>query len=450
MRDRFLRMAIAMIACLPSLASLADDAGRDWPSFRGADRSGVSKDTGLLQKWPDGGPPLVWDVAGPGRGYASLAVVGERIFTLGDASSIADDQDEYLLAFDRDTGKPLWKLKTGAAWNEGNPNWQSSRSTPTVDGDRVYALTAHGELVCGDVATGTERWRKNLKEAFGGKKGDGWGYSESVLIDGDRLLCTPGGEEATLVALDKKSGELIWKTPRPGNRGAGHASIVVSEVGSTRVYVQATASGPMGVRATDGKLLWTYDIDRTTAVIPTPIVRDDLVFFSAGYKRGGALLRQVPLAEGEVKTEEIYPLKKELANKHGGVVLVGDYLYGGIEDSNALFCAEFMTGEVKWKERGSGQGSAAIAAADGCLYIHFSNGVVSLVKATPDGYEQVGMFTAPGSGERPSWAHPVIAGGKLYLREQNRLLCYNLSARPAVASLEDQSDGQEASQDQGE
>jgi outer membrane protein assembly factor BamB len=157
-------------------------------------------------------------------------------------------------------------------------------------------------------------------------------------------------------------------------------------------------------------------------------VRDDLVFFSAGYKRGGALLKQVPAGEGEVKIEEMYPLKIELANKHGGVVLVGDYLYGGKEDSNALFCAELMTGDIKWQDRGSGQGSAGMAAADGCLYIHYANGQMSLVNAQPNKYEEVGSFTVPGSGERPSWAHPVIAGGRLYLREQDHIACYDIRA----------------------
>ena len=428
---RVFRFHVILFFCVSTalIGTLTVALARDWPSFRGPDRSAVSTETGLLQKWPDGGPPLVWDVAGTGRGYASLAVVGDRIYTLGDTTSIAADEDEYLLAFDRATGKPLWQRKTGAPWDKGQPNWQSSRSTPTVDGNRVFALTAQGELVCCDAASGSEHWRKNMQKDFGGKKGDGWGYSESVLIDGDRLICTPGGETATMVALNKTNGELIWKTSRPGNRGAGHASIVPSKIGSTPVYVQTTASGPLGVRANDGKLLWTYDIEKTTAVIPTPIARDDLVFFTAGYGRGGALLRQVPQADEEVKVEEVYPLKKDLGSKHGGVVLVGDYLYGGKEDSNALFCAELMTGDNKWpQQRGSGQGSAAIAAADGCLYIHFANGQMSLVKADSEQYEEVGSFTVPGSGERPSWAHPVIAGGKLFLREQDHILCYDIAA----------------------
>lgn len=411
----------------PELLVAAPDQG--WPTFRGSDRTAVSKETGLLKSWPKDGPPLLWEAEGAGRGYSSLAVAGGRVFTLGDAPSTAGDDSEYLLAFDAETGKQLWKHKLGAPWTQGQPNWQSSRSTPSVDADHVYVLTAHGDLVCCAVKDGNESWRKNLKEDFHGKKGDGWGYSESVLIDGDKLVCTPGGGDATMVALNKQTGSLLWKSVRPDDRGAGHASIVVSEVGGTKVYVQTTASGALGVRASDGKLLWSYEIEKTTAVIPTPIVRGDLVFFAAGYKRGGALLKQVPEADGGVKVEEIYPVQKQLANKHGGIVLVGNYLFGDSDDQGIPFCADLMTGEIVWKKRGSGRGSASVAAADGCLYIHYSDGVMALAKAVPEGFEEVGSFTVPGSGERPSWSHPVITGGRLYLREQDRVLCYDVRAR---------------------
>ena len=424
--SRSLTLLAVIGAFVPALL-LAAEPTPNWPTFRGPQRTGVSPDTGLLQQWPEGGPVLVWDAAGAGRGYSSLAIAGGRIFTLGDGSSAAEDKDEYLLAFDLD-GKFLWKAKTGGAWTQGKPDWQSSRSTPTVDGALVYVLTAHGDLVCCESATGNEVWRKNLKSDFEGKKADPWGYSESVTIDGDRLICTPGGEKATIVALNKTTGELIWQSAQAGNRGAGHASIVISDVGGTGVYVQTTGSGAIGVRAADGKLLWNYDIDRTTAVIPTPIVRGDLVFVAVGYKRGAALLKQVAAADGEVKIEEIYPLKTELANKHGGVVLVGDYVYGDSDDAGIPYCADLMTGETKWKKRGSGKGSAAITAADGYLYVCYADGTVSLAKATPDEFNEISSFKVPGSSQRPSWAHPVIAGGRLYLRQQDHILCYDLRA----------------------
>ncbi len=411
----------ALILSSVAMAAAADS----WPTFRGAQRSGVSPETGLLTEWPSDGPELAWTAKGAGRGYASLAIDAGKIYTLGDGLSTADDEDEYLVCFDQKSGKQLWKSKTGSAWDSGQPNWQSSRSTPTVDGDRVYVLTAQGELICFTTG-GAEVWRKHLKDDFSGKKADGWGYSESVLIDGNRLVCTPGGKKNTMVALNKRTGETRWTTSRPDDRGAGHASIVIAEVGNTRVYVQTTGSGALGVRATDGKLLWTYDIKKTTSVIPTPIVRGDLVFFTAGYGTGGTLVRQVPGKAGRIDAEEIYPTNSKLGNKHGGMVLVGDYLYGDSEDRGIPFCADLMSGEVKWKTRGSGKKSASITAADGYLYIRFSDGTMVLAKASPNAYEERSSFKVPGSGERPSWSHPVISGGKLYLREGDQLLCYEL------------------------
>ncbi|NDH95213.1 MAG: pyrrolo-quinoline quinone, partial [Planctomycetia bacterium] len=251
----------------------------------------------------------------------------------------------------------------------------------------------------------------------------------SVLIDGDRLVCTPGGQRATMVALDKKTGRQLWTCSFPDDRGAGHASIVISEVGGKRVYVQTTASGAFGVDAETGRLLWSYPIDKTTAVIPTPIVRDDLVYMVAGYKRGGALLRQIPEGNGGVTIEEVYGLKPELANKHGGVVLVGNHLYGCADDKQIIICADLETGETVWKERGSGKNSVAIAAADGHLYLRYQDGTMALAKADPSGFVEVSSFQIPGSGDRPSWAHPVILDGRLYLREGDTILCYDIQQR---------------------
>ncbi|NND96664.1 MAG: PQQ-like beta-propeller repeat protein [Pirellulaceae bacterium] len=414
-------VTVLCVSILPLIA-----VGADWPTFRGADRTAIASDTQLLQQWPDDGPELVWQTEGAGRGYASVAIADGRLYTLGDGPSTADDADEYLTCFDQATGKQLWQSKTGPAWNNGQSSWQGSRSTPTIDGDRVYVLTPHGKLIC--VGTdGSQQWQIDLKEKFAGKKADPWGYSESVLIDGEKLICTPGGSENTMVALNKKSGETIWSASWPNDRGAGHASVVNSQVGSTRVYVQTTGSGALGVRASDGELLWSYEIDKTTAVIPTPIVRDDLVFFTAGYNRGGALLRQSQTDSG-VSATEIYPLNTKLQNKHGGVVLVGDFLYGDSGDSGVPFCAELMTGDIQWKSRGSGKKSASIVVADGHLYIRYANGTMALAKANPESFDETGSFKIPGSGDRPSWAHPVIVDGRLYLREDDTILCYDVSS----------------------
>ncbi len=397
----------------------------DWPTFRGPARTAVSPDQDLLTSWPATGPKLLWETDGLGRGYSSLAIADGRIYTMGDTIPGERNDDEFLFCFDQQTGEQLWKLRTGPAWTDGKESWQSSRSTPTVDKDRVYVLTAHGKLICATVE-GKKVWNKDLKKEFNGKKADSWGYSESVLIDGDTLVVTPGGTKNTMVALNKMNGRVIWTTVRDGDRGAGHASTLITNIGGTKVYVTTTGSGAMGVRAEDGKLLWSYEIDKTTAVIPTPIVRDDLVFFTAGYNRGGALLRQVPGKEGEVTVEEIYPITPHLANKHGGVILVGDSLYGDSDDKGIPFCADLMTGEIRWKARGSGRNSASMAAADGHIYIRYTDGTMTLAKASPEKFEEVGSFEVPGSGSRPSWSHPVITGGKLYLREGNKLLSYDL------------------------
>jgi outer membrane protein assembly factor BamB len=288
-------------------------------------------------------------------------------------------------------------------------------------------VTPFGLLVAADTK-GEKLWAVNLKSEFGGKKDDQWGYSESVLIDGDNLICTPGNSQSTMVALNKKTGKLVWSCSREGDRGAGHGSVTIANVGGKKVYVQSTGSGAMGADAATGKLLWTYDIEKTVAVIPTVIVKDDLVFLPVGYGRGGALLKQKPTSSG-VEVEEVYGLNTSLANKHGGVVLVGDHLYGDSDDKGIPFCADLMTGEIKWKERGAGKGSACVAAADGHIYIRYSSGDMSLVEANPAGFNQVSSFKVPHSGEMPSWAHPVIDDGKLYLREGNFILCYNIAAK---------------------
>ncbi|MEI8071511.1 MAG: pyrrolo-quinoline quinone [Planctomycetota bacterium] len=422
-------LILTFYATVSGLTSASVGVAREWPTFRGPERTAVAPDTDLLEAWPANGPPLVWETAGAGRGYASLAIVGDKLYTLGDGLSTAPDKDEYLTCFYSLTGKQVWKTKTGAAWNDGQESWQSSRSTPTVDGTTVYVLSPFGQLVACATKDGREIFRIDLKTEFAGKKGDGWGYSESVLIDANKLVCTPGGDKATMVALDKKNGKPLWACPMQGDRGAGHSSIVVAELKGRKIYVQTTASGAFAVDAKTGNFLWAYPIDQTTAVIPTPIVRDDLVFFSAGYKRGGALLRQVSGPAGAIHVEEVYGLKKDLANKHGGIVLVGDHLYGDSDDQGIPFCAELLTGNVVWKTRGSGKGSASVMAADGHVYVRFADGTLALIKADPTNYAEVSAFKIPQSEGRPSWSHAVILDGKLYLREQDKIFCYDIQQK---------------------
>ncbi len=395
-------------------------AAADWPQWRGPHRDGLSADTGLLREWPKGGPPLAWEVKGLGKGFSSVAVAAGRIYTLGDRQN-----GQYLIALNEADGKELWATPVGKSWADGGP-----RSTPTVDGERVYALGAHGDLVCAETATGREVWRKNLAKDFAGHMMSSWGYSESPLVDGDRLVCTPGGADATLVALDKKTGDVVWKGPVPGGDGAGYASIMITEAGGVRQYIQLLGRGLVGLAAADGRFLWRYGrIANTTANIPTPLVHGDLVFCSTGYNTGSALLRLVSTGSGGVKAEEVYFLPpRVLQNHHGGLVPVGDYVYGGHGHNEGFpVCVELATGRVAWRQdRGPGTGSAAVVYADGCVYFRYQNGVMALIEATPQAYHLKGTFRIP-HNEAPSWPHPVVANGKLYLREGDWLLCYDVT-----------------------
>lgn len=407
------------LVCLICAAGIAED----WPTFRGASRTAVSGETGLLDSWGSSGPKLLWTAKGAGQGYASPAVAAGRVYTLGDR-----DGGQFLTCFDGNNGKAIWSQQLCEAWNghPGKPTWNGARSTPTVDGDRVYVVDAYGTVHCLNVADGNSVWQRSMTKEFGGKKADSWGYSESPTVDGPLLICTPGNPQATVVALDKATGETRWTCPRPDDEGAGHSSVVISYVGGRKIYVQNTAVGPMGIDAKSGKLLWTYAIRKPVAFIPSPVIKDDYVLSVAGYGTGGALLQQVAGADGNVTVKEVYGLNKQLDNKHGGVILVGDYLYGGFDDKNTVYCHDLLTGERKWRERGSGEGSTSVIAADGKLFIHYSNGVVALAKADPEGFNEVSSFTAPGDRDYPSWAHLVVANGKLLVRDGDLVSCYNI------------------------
>lgn len=415
---------------LIALTAVPLDGAGNWPQWRGPKRDDVSADTGLLTQWPSDGPKLLWETKGAGRGYSSLAITGGRIYTMGDKTA-GEDENTYAVCFKEDGGAPVWKTKLSAAWNNGNADWQGSRSTPTVDGDLVYYMTPQGDLFCLKTSDGKEVWHKNMRKDFEGDKGDGWGYSESPLIDGNMVIVTPGKAKHTMVALNKTTGKLLWSAAIDGDKGAGHSSVMISDIGRTRLYVQQTASNVMGVRAKDGKVLWKHPIG-ATAVIPTPIIKGDLVLAIAGYGKGAALLRQIPSGNGDIRMEVVYDYKKELANKHGGVVLIGDKLFGGKDERSEVFRADLVTGEVdaNWGTKSSGSGSAAITAADGHLYVRFANGKLALVDATAKDYKEISTFSIPHyeKGSK-SWSHPVVTGGKLYLREGDWIMCFDVKGK---------------------
>lgn len=388
----------------------------DWPQWRGPNRDGVSTETGLLPAWPRGGPPLAWKTTGLGTGYSSVSVAAGRVFTMGDVSAAS-----HVLAFDEATGRALWSARVGRAGGGGG--YPGPRCTPTVDGDRVYALDQFGELVCLEAATGKEVWRANLSADFNGKVMSGWGYSESPLVDGDRVVCTPGGSQGTLLALNKATGAVLWRS-KEFTDAAAYASVVRATLAGVPQYVQLTDASVAGVAIDDGHLLWRADRRGQTAVIPTPIVFEDYVYVTSAYGIGCHLFK-VTSASPALRVQAVYA-NKEMANHHGGVVRIGDYLYG-YSDGKGWTCQEFKTGRAVWQERRR-LGKGSLAAADGRLYLRAESGAgtVVLIEATPDGWNEKGRFDPPDRSEQNSWPHPVIANGRLYLRDQDVLLCYDV------------------------
>jgi len=396
-------------------------AADDWPQWRGPRRDGVSGETGLAQEWGSNGPPVLWMARGLGAGFSSVAVVGNRIYTMGDAADFS-----YVHALDAaEKGKHVWSTPIGKPGGAHDPG---TRSTPTVDGDRVYALGQWGDLVCLEAKDGKEVWRKQLKQDLGGEMMSGWGYSESVLVDGENVLCTPGGRHGTLAALNKKTGETVWRSKGLEDRAA-YSSAIAVEIGGVRQYIQLTDKSVLGVAAADGNLLWRADRRGSTAVVPTPIYKDSHVFVTSGYGVGCNLFR-ISSDGGKFNAFQVYA-NKDLDNHHGGVVLIGEHLYGH-SDSKGWVCMEFKTGKVLWNKRGVGKGS--VTAADGRLICRSEGdrrgpgkpSAIALVQASPEGYNELSRFDQPERSLKEAWPHPVAAGGRLYIRDMDGLLCYDL------------------------
>jgi outer membrane protein assembly factor BamB len=415
---------LGLVLTAPTVADSPEPRpSANWPQWRGPKRDAVSTEKNLLREWPKEGPKLLWRAKDIGRAYSSITVVGNRIYTMGDRNG-----KQFVLCLDASKeGEEIWTAPVGKPWSDG------ARSTPTVDGKLLYALGTHGDLVCLDTETGKEKWRKNFDKDFKGRMMSSWGYCESPLVDGDKLICTPGGDEAALVALDRKTGKELWRAKVAGAGGAGYASPVVALVKGVRLYINWLGSGLVGVSASDGKLLWRYSRNRNgTANIPTAIVKDDLVFSSTGYGAGSALLRLESDDNGGVKAKEVYFLPgNTLQNHHGGMVLIGDHVYlGHAHDNGFPVCVEMKTGKIAWRPgRGPGSGSAAVVYADGHLYFRYQNNVVALIEAKPDAYKLKSTFRLPSDTGSPGWQHMVIADGKLYVRGATSLLCYDIKRR---------------------
>jgi hypothetical protein len=386
----------------------------DWPQWRGPERNGLSKDTGLLKQWPSSGPQQSWSISNLGEGYGSIAIKGDRIYAQGTSGSAS-----VVFCLNRADGKTVWTAALGPKLNEGRGN--GPRSTPTVDDDRVYALTENGDLACLRARDGSPVWRKNILKEFGGSNPH-WLISESPLVDGNRLIVTPGGRGAGMVAFDKMTGREIWRVKELSDE-AGYSSPIAADVGGVRTIMNFTSRAAVGVRASDGKLMWSHSSPANrTANCSTPVFQDNKVFFTSAYGTGGALLG-LSAHSGEVKAQELY-FTKDMMNHHGGVVLVNGYLYGF---SNAtLTCIEFATGKRMWVNRSVGKGS--LTYADGMLYLLSENNIVGLAEANPNAYVEKSRFSIPDRGW-PSWAHPVVIGGKLYIRNQGTLTAYDVRAR---------------------
>lgn len=410
-----------------ALLLIAATAGAtDWPQWRGPNRDGLSTEKGLLKEWKPGTPRLQTTINGLGAGLSSVSVAGGRIYTMGDKGG-----SQNVLAIDQATGKVVWTAKVGPPWQD---EYGGPRATPTVDSGLVYAMGTEGDLVCLDAATGKERWRKNMERDFGGQMMSGWKWAESPLVDGDRLVVTPGVAGAALVALDKKTGKEIWRSKfqdfgSKGKDGAAYSAIVISQGAGVKQYVQLIGRGVIGVAAGDGRVLWGYNrVANDVANIPTPVVRGDYVFASTGYQTGGVLLKLTKSGNGVAANEVYFLDPKTFQNHHGGFVLVGDHLYAGHGHNRGFpICIELGTGKVVWGGdiRNGGTGSAAVAYADGNLYFRYQNGHVLLIEATPAGYKEKGSFVIP-DVQNPSWPHPVITDGRLYLREQDHLYVYDV------------------------
>jgi len=391
----------------------ASAAALDWPQWRGQNRDGMSRETGLLKTWPRTGPPVVWSAADLGAGFGSVSVRGDRVFVQG-----ARNRQSIVFSLNRTDGKVVWSRALGSAGE--NDRGSGPRGTPTTDGDRVYALSENGDLACLRLQDGTVVWQRNILKDFRGSNPN-WLISESPLVDGNLVVVSPGGRGAGIVALDKMTGKTVWQSAELSDE-ASYSSAVVADVQGVRTIMALTSEAGVGVRAADGKLLWRYrEAANRTANAATPLYSDGRVFYTSDYGTGGALLA-LKAAGNEVRANEVY-FTREMQNHHGGVVLVNGYLYG--YNNAILTCLEFATGKMMWRDRSVGKG--AISYADGHLYILSENNVVGLVEATSAEYREKGRFGIRDQGW-PSWAHPVIAGGRLFVRNQGTLSVYDVRA----------------------
>lgn len=408
---------VVALAVLIGVPCILAQGKLDLPQWRGVKRDGLSAEKSLLKQWPATGPTLAWKVASLGSGYSGISVVKGKIYTMGDING-----ENVVIALNEADGKTLWTTKIAAAGGYGG--YEGPRSAPSIAEDLVYVLNQHGDLVCLDAVKGREVWRKSLTQDFGGSVPT-WGYAEAPLIEGDKVLCTPGGAKGAVVALKRKTGATAWQS-KEFTDAAHYSSLIPETIFGQRQVIQLTPSSVAGIGVADGKMLWRADRAGRVAVVPTPVFGDNQVFVTSGYGVGCNAFK-ISQAAGGFKAEQVYE-NKNMVNHHGGVILLNGYVYG-FSDSKGWVCMDYKTGEIAWANPGVGKGS--IAHADGHFYIRGESGKgqIALIEAGSKAYVEKGRFDQPDRSNRNSWTHPVIVNGKLYIRDQSVLLCYDIAGK---------------------
>lgn len=421
MKKRTLILFLFMGCTMPALAT-------DWPQWRGPERTDVSKESGLLKSWPKNGPQLLWTYDNAGNSYSGPAIVGNRLYTLG-----SDANSEFVLALDIATGKQAWKCPIAPRFKN---NWgDGPRCTPTVDGESIYVIGGQGELACVDRNTGKKRWSKNLRSDLGGQMMSGWGYCESPLVDGNKVICSPGGSKGALAALDKKTGKVLWRSKDTTDQAA-YSSVIIADMPGHRHYVQLTGKGVVGISPKDGSQLWYYSKEGIfrTAVIPTAIYHDGHVYVTSGYGAGCDLIK-LTASGSTIDAEKVYA-NKIMTNQHGGVVYLEGHVYGYSDSERGWVCQDFLKGTVVWSEKRK-LGKGSVTCVNDRLYCYSEDeGTAVMIDATTDGWKERGRFTIPQESNIRSqsgkiWTHPVVSNGHLYLRDQDYIFCYDLKERTA-------------------
>ncbi len=396
--------ALTLTLTLPALAI-------DWPQWRGANRDGVNPEKNLLDEWPAAGPKLLWRSEGLGAGFSSVSTSKGRLFTMGDGK-----ESSHVYCLSVKDGSKIW---TSRAIGKTGGNYKGTRSTPTVVGDLLYALGQFGDLVCLKTATGAEVWRTSLKTNYGGRPG-GWNYTESPLVDGDKIIVTPGGKKGAVIALNRMTGKLIWKSA-DFTDGAQYSSLIISEFGGERQYIQLTGENVVGLAAGTGKVLWQAARKGRTATVSTPIFHDGSLFVTSSYGVGCNGFK-ISYDGTSFFAKQTYA-NKTISNHHGGCIRVGNYIYGS--SGSTLACIDLKTGEEMWRERSAGKG--AIVVADSKIILRSEKDTVALVALSPKAYKEISRFSQPDRTRASAWSHPVVSDGVLYLKDQGLLLAYDLN-----------------------